>query len=177
MFKALKILEKSKFKTIDGGEYTLLTTGILAASPQDQSTKVGFISGQGPATGPLVDQRCSWTQAVVKGQTLTITLPGGYFPDEPPAPVLSIPTITRLRSRACHLRMATVVFKVGTEGPLRRQCDAQMPHSAKADDGSWESGYVVEGSEWSRIVDMPGEYRYRYHCYPHPWKKGVIRVK
>jgi plastocyanin len=53
--------------------------------------------------------------------------------------------------------------------------DAQMPHSAKADDGSWESGYVVEGSKWSRIFDTPGEYR--YHCYPHPWKKGVIRVK
>jgi plastocyanin len=52
---------------------------------------------------------------------------------------------------------------------------AKMPHSAKAEDGSWESGYVVEDSKWSRTFDRPGEYR--YYCYPHPWKKGVIRVK
>ena len=52
---------------------------------------------------------------------------------------------------------------------------AKMPHSAKAEDGSWDSGYVMEGSRWSRTFDQPGEYR--YHCYPHPWKKGVVRVK
>ena len=52
---------------------------------------------------------------------------------------------------------------------------AQMAHSATAEDGSWDSGYVDDGSKWSRIFDTPGEYR--YYCYPHPWKKGVIRVK
>ena len=52
---------------------------------------------------------------------------------------------------------------------------AKMPHSAKAEDDSWESGYVIEDSKWSRAFDQPGEYR--YYCYPHPWKKGVIRVK
>ncbi len=52
---------------------------------------------------------------------------------------------------------------------------AKMPHSAKADDDSWESGYMVEDSKWSRTFDQPGVYR--YYCYPHPWKKGVIRVK
>ena len=52
---------------------------------------------------------------------------------------------------------------------------AKMAHSAKAEDGSWDSGYVQEGSKWSRTFDVPGEYR--YYCYPHPWKKGVVRVR
>ncbi len=52
---------------------------------------------------------------------------------------------------------------------------AKMPHSARAEDGSWDSGYVMEGSKWSRRFGTPGEYR--YYCYPHPWKKGVVRVQ
>jgi plastocyanin len=52
---------------------------------------------------------------------------------------------------------------------------AKMPHSAAADDGSWDSGYVVEGAKWTRTFDKAGDYH--YHCGPHPWKKGVIHVK
>jgi plastocyanin len=53
--------------------------------------------------------------------------------------------------------------------------DAQLPHSATADDGSFNSGNITPGNKWTHTFDKPGEIR--YHCEPHPWKKGVIRVK
>lgn len=52
---------------------------------------------------------------------------------------------------------------------------AKMAHSATAEDGSWDSGYVQEGDKWSRRFETPGQYR--YYCYPHPWKKGVVLVR
>jgi plastocyanin len=52
---------------------------------------------------------------------------------------------------------------------------AQLSHTATADDGSWNSGYMTPGSKWTHTFDKPGEIH--YHCEPHPWKKGVIRVK
>src|SRR5919106_2325277 len=52
--------------------------------------------------------------------------------------------------------------------------DAQISHTSTADDGSWNSGYITPGNKWTRMFDKPGEFR--YHCEPHPWKKGVIRV-
>lgn len=52
--------------------------------------------------------------------------------------------------------------------------DAQISHSATADDKSFDSGLIPPGSTWTHTFDTPGEYM--YHCEPHPWKKGVIRV-
>jgi plastocyanin len=52
---------------------------------------------------------------------------------------------------------------------------AQLSHTATADDGSWDSSYMTPGSKWTHTFDKPGEIH--YHCQPHPWKKGVIRVK
>jgi plastocyanin len=51
---------------------------------------------------------------------------------------------------------------------------AQVDHTATADDGSWDSGYITPGSKWTRKFGTVGEFH--YHCTPHPWKKGVIRV-
>jgi plastocyanin len=51
---------------------------------------------------------------------------------------------------------------------------AQVAHTATADDGSWDSGYVNPGSKWTHKFGTVGEIH--YHCTPHPWKKGVIRV-
>ncbi|HEV8624020.1 MAG TPA: hypothetical protein VG034_06140 [Acidimicrobiia bacterium] len=39
--------------------------------------------------------------------------------------------------------------------------------------GAWSLGN--ENIQWTHTFDKPGEIR--YHCEPHPWKKGVIRVK
>jgi plastocyanin len=51
---------------------------------------------------------------------------------------------------------------------------AQVAHTATADDGSWDSGYIVPGAKWAHKFTAPGDYH--YHCTPHPWKKGVIHV-
>lgn len=53
--------------------------------------------------------------------------------------------------------------------------DAQISHSATADDKAFDSGLIAPGNKWTHTFDKPGEYR--YHCEPHPWKKGVVRVK
>lgn len=51
----------------------------------------------------------------------------------------------------------------------------QYSHTVKANDGSFDSGYIVPGAQWQHTFDKAGEYP--YHCEPHPWKKGVVHVK
>ena|ERR1700756_401163 len=51
---------------------------------------------------------------------------------------------------------------------------AHTDHTATADDGSWDSGYIVPGGKWTHKFSTVGDIH--YHCTPHPWKKGVIRV-
>jgi plastocyanin len=54
------------------------------------------------------------------------------------------------------------------------QNKGQQDHTVTADDKSFDSGYVTGGSEWQRAFPNPGTYA--YHCQPHPWMTGVIRV-
>jgi plastocyanin len=51
---------------------------------------------------------------------------------------------------------------------------AHTDHTATADDGSWDSGYIVPGGKWTHRFSTVGDIH--YHCTPHHWKKGVIRV-
>lgn len=53
--------------------------------------------------------------------------------------------------------------------------DDPQPHSATADDGSWDSGDLDEGQSWStKFVNLG---TYRYHCDEHEFMKGTIVVK
>jgi plastocyanin len=47
-------------------------------------------------------------------------------------------------------------------------------HSVTADDGSFDSGLKKPGTDFQRAFARAG--KYTYHCQPHPWMKGVIRV-
>jgi plastocyanin len=49
------------------------------------------------------------------------------------------------------------------------------PHSAKAQDGSFDTGYIMPGAQGQASFDTPGDYQ--YFCEPHPNKKGVVHVK
>src|SRR5690348_626182 len=40
--------------------------------------------------------------------------------------------------------------------------DAAISHTATADDGSWDSGYITPGSKWTHAFDKPGDIH--YHC-------------
>lgn len=81
----MKILEKFKIKTVDGGEYILIATGVLA-----DSTRVGFITSQ-----ELNSVRCSWTDPVSEGQKLTLMLVNS----DGERSRLTIPTIVQLKTR------------------------------------------------------------------------------
>jgi plastocyanin len=61
-------------------------------------------------------------------------------------------------------RGTTVVW--GNEGP--------HTHTVSADDGSFASPDIEPGGTWRRHFGSLGEYA--YHCSPHPWMKGTVRV-
>ena len=47
-------------------------------------------------------------------------------------------------------------------------------HSVTADNKSFDSGYKPKGGNYQRTFTRPGTYA--YHCAPHPWMTGVVRV-
>ncbi len=47
-------------------------------------------------------------------------------------------------------------------------------HSVTADNKSFDSGDKPKGGNYQRTFTRPGTYA--YHCAPHPWMKGVVRV-
>ena len=49
-------------------------------------------------------------------------------------------------------------------------------HTAKAKDGSFDTGYIDPGASSEPIAfSKPGDFR--YYCELHPYKLGVVRVK
>jgi plastocyanin len=49
------------------------------------------------------------------------------------------------------------------------------PHSAKAQDGSFDTGYIMPGATGQVTMSKAGEFQ--YFCEPHPWKTGTIKVQ
>ncbi|MEE2690053.1 MAG: cupredoxin family copper-binding protein [Pseudomonadota bacterium] len=50
-----------------------------------------------------------------------------------------------------------------------------MPHTATSDDGSWDSGSLEAGDEWSLSIDEAGAVDYA--CAFHPTMTGVINAE
>ncbi len=50
----------------------------------------------------------------------------------------------------------------------------KQPHTASANDGSFDSGTMKSGAVWEHRFDAPGEYPYL--CTFHPQMTGVVRV-
>lgn len=57
---------------------------------------------------------------------------------------------------------------------VRWRNDGDHPHTVTADDGSFDSVVIKPGSAWTHRFERPGDYR--YHCRPHPWMRGIVRV-
>jgi plastocyanin len=51
----------------------------------------------------------------------------------------------------------------------------KAPHSAKAEDGSFDTGYITPGASGQITLSKAGEFT--YFCEPHPYKKGTIKVQ
>lgn len=49
------------------------------------------------------------------------------------------------------------------------------PHTATADDGSWDTGTLERGGRGRVTFDAPGEYP--YFCAYHPHMKGTVVVR
>ena len=64
---------------------------------------------------------------------------------------------------------------VAPGGTVTWRNTGKAPHSAKSDNGSFDSGYIVPGGEAQVTFPNPGDFT--YHCEPHPWKKGVVHVR
>lgn len=52
--------------------------------------------------------------------------------------------------------------------------NGQQAHTATADDGSFDTGYVGPGGDTELTFSKVGDYA--YHCTPHPWMKAVVHV-
>ena len=50
----------------------------------------------------------------------------------------------------------------------------KQPHSASANDGSFDSGTMKGGAKWEHKFDRPGEFA--YICTFNPQMTGVVRV-
>jgi plastocyanin len=50
----------------------------------------------------------------------------------------------------------------------------KQPHTASANDGSFDSGTMKSGAAWEHRFDAPGEFH--YVCAFHPQMTGVVRV-
>ena len=52
--------------------------------------------------------------------------------------------------------------------------DGQQPHTSTADDGTWDSGTLQPGDDYSFTFDQPSTYT--YHCSIHPDMTATITV-
>ena len=52
--------------------------------------------------------------------------------------------------------------------------DGKAPHTTTADDGTWDSGTLQPGEDFSFTFDQPGTYT--YHCSIHPDMTASVKV-
>jgi plastocyanin len=55
------------------------------------------------------------------------------------------------------------------------QNTSDNPHSAKAKDGAFDTGYINGGAEGSATMSKAGTFE--YFCEPHPYKTAKITVQ
>jgi plastocyanin len=67
---------------------------------------------------------------------------------------------------------ANITVKAGT--PVAWTNKGKQPHSASANDGSFDSGAMKGGATWEHKFDRPGEFA--YVCTFHPQMTGVVKV-
>jgi plastocyanin len=67
---------------------------------------------------------------------------------------------------------ADLVIEAGTTVVWRN--NGKNVHTVSADDESFESGDIAPGATWRHTFEAPGAFA--YHCTPHPWMKGQIRI-
>lgn len=52
--------------------------------------------------------------------------------------------------------------------------EGSTAHTVTSDTDAFDSGEIAPGSAWQRRFSLAGVYQ--YHCTPHPWMQGLVRV-
>ena len=91
-------------------------------------------------------------------------------PADPGAQVLMVDNEPDLTN--WHFDPATVTVPAGATVTWHNKGKEQ--HSVTADDKSFDSGLTKPGTDWQRTFPKVG--LYSYHCAPHPWMTGKVRV-
>jgi plastocyanin len=69
---------------------------------------------------------------------------------------------------------AEITVPVGST-VIWQNIDQSARHSAKARDGSFDTGLIMAGAEGKATMSKAG--KFEYYCEPHPYKTGVINVQ
>jgi plastocyanin len=67
---------------------------------------------------------------------------------------------------------ADITIKVGQA--VNWMNEGNEAHTVTADDNSFDSGSKAHGQNWQHTFSKAGQFA--YHCTPHPWMKGVVKV-
>jgi plastocyanin len=97
--------------------------------------------------------------------------PADAKPAAPPAPTVKMVDAPD-PSQPKGYEPAEVTVKVGQA--VTWVNDGQEAHTVTADDSSIDSGSKAHGERWQNTFSKPGQFA--YHCTPHPWMKGTVKV-
>ena len=151
------------------------------------------------ADGPVMSYQQQGTQylALTTRDSLWTFKLGGTIQPRPQLPQPStVTSFVGLIEDADHVGMGSTIRDGGLNGkheepdpyglrPQRVRIEAgkpitwtnntDMPHSARARDGSWQTGEIKPGASASVTFAKPGTYV--YICSEHPWTYGEITVE
>lgn len=91
-----------------------------------------------------------------------------------PSSVPTAPVETRVAINNFNFTPGDLVVRTGTTVEWQNRAEG-TPHTATADDGSWDSGRIAAGGSFSFTFTEPGTFE--YICTIHPSMTGTVVVE
>lgn len=113
--------------------------------------------------------RCKIHPTTMTGQ-LVVTGPE----IKPPATERDVKIVEPNPNNPQSWKFDPVDITVDTGTTITWRNNGSQAHTVTSDDDAFDSGDLAGGGTYKRTFDKPGVLR--YHCKPHPWMTGVIRV-
>lgn len=136
---------------VDGEEFVAIAAGgnFQLNSPRGDTLWVFSLKGLGPADAPPPPKTKSEPAALGEAkETDQLTIEDFMFAPN-------------------HIKVKAGTTVTWTQNGV-------FPHSATADDGSFDSDVLNTGEKFSLKFDKPGTYK--FHCTPHPFMIGQVEV-
>ena len=141
---------------------------LFDADPPDRATAASpgaAASSAAPtADGPDEPAGTGQDQSVVGSHTVSIEQGASAFRDVAPDDY----------SPAALGGYSVDVLEISVGDTVTWTNDDTMAHTVTAADGSFDSGFVMPGEQWSHTFTEAG--RADYFCIPHPWMRGAVVV-